>query len=128
RPRGPSPRTAGCGGRAPAGRSAGPPAPSAAGRERGDGHVADLRLAALVHDLALEVDAVLAVLLVLLLHGDPGRERLAGPGLLGEAHLVLAQVADADEVGERLAQDPGREHAVPEHARQPRVLGFHLVG
>src|SRR6266699_1292113 len=86
-------------GRAPAGRSAGPPPPSAAGRERGDGDAADLRLATLVHDLAVEVDAVLAVLLVLLLHGDPGRERLAGPGLLREAHLVLAQVAHADEVG-----------------------------
>src|SRR3954452_20127491 len=78
---------------------------SAAAREDGDRDAGELGLAGLVRHRALEIDTVLAPLLVLLLHLHVRGEHLAGPRLLGEADLVVAQVADAHVVGQRLRQD-----------------------
>src|SRR6478672_11621867 len=78
--------------------------PTSPRRERRDGDARELRLARLVRDRALEVDAVLRALVVLAGDRHVGGERLPRPRLLREADLVVPQVADADVVGERLAE------------------------
>ena len=106
---------------------------SANGRARsprwqsGDSGTGHLDLTALVGELDLEIDEVLVVVLALAGDGDLRGERLAGPRLLREPDLEVAQVADADPVGDRPTEQPHREHAVTEHARQARFLGLHLV-
>src|SRR5438309_4634952 len=99
----------------------------APGRERGGGLARDLHLTVLVEQLAVEVDEVGAVLLALVGDGDLGDERLPRPGLLGEPHLVLGEVADTHVVGDGPGKEAGREHAVAEYARQPGRLRLHLV-
>src|SRR4051812_11807517 len=83
---------------------------STATRESRGGDARELGLTGLVRDGALEVDALLAALRVLLFDLDVRREDLARPRLLREADLVEAQVADADVVRERLGEDAGGEH------------------
>src|SRR5689334_12448972 len=61
---------------------------SAARGKLGDGLADHLDLAILVRHLALEIDEVGAVFLALPGDLHLGSERLAGPGLLGEANLV----------------------------------------
>ena len=77
-------------------------------RERRDCHPGELGLAGLVRDRALEIDPLLAALGVDLRDLHVRGEDLAGPGLLGEADLVVPQVADADVVGERLGRGSRR--------------------
>ena len=87
----------------------------------------DLDLAALVGQLDVEIDEVVAVVLALAGDDDLRGQLLAGPGLLREPDLEVAQVADADPVGDRPAEQSHREHAVAEHARQAGLLGLDLV-
>src|SRR5437660_8254206 len=83
-----------------------------------DGRLAgDLDLTVLVHEGAFQIDQVGAVLLALARDLDLGDEGLARPGLLGEAHPVASEVADAHVVGDRGGEEPGREHPVAEDAR-----------
>src|SRR5205085_11357854 len=94
-----------------------PQATPLARREGGDGAAGDLDFATLVGERHVEVDEVLALFLALAGHGDLRGELLARPGLLREAHLEVAQVADTDVIGDRTPEQSHGEHAVPEHAR-----------
>src|SRR5205823_4558919 len=78
---------------------------STARRQRGRRLALDLHLAVLVEERGVEVDEVAPVLLALGGDGDLGLERLARPRLLGEAHLVLGEAADADVVSDGLGQE-----------------------
>ena len=74
----------------------------------------------------LEVGVPLAVLLA---HGVDGRrrgERVARPHLLHEPHAIAREPAVTHPVGEDAAGHAHREHAVREHAGEPRDLGAYL--
>src|SRR6266705_292471 len=104
------------------------PIRSIAGGERGAEGAAHRHLALLVERQHLAVDALLAVVLVLLGDLALAGDAVARPDAGREAHLEAAEVLGADVVGHALADEGRGQHAVAEDARVARGARELLVG